>query len=189
MRKSLHGALAPILVLAGLCSSWAAPRPVPGPGAVLAAIQKLTAAIDAGDRAGLEAVLAAACPGTSFAPDKAEGMQAVATAVQLCFAEVDAEGKPVLANDRKAAVAAVVDRVAGKPRSMRTTIRGIRSDCPAAECSWGVVDFDRDWQQGGQTMRQSMRATVLVRYEQERGGMAVFAWQAAAVGTPVAVAK
>ncbi len=183
MIKSLLGAAAPLLAVASLALSAPAPLPVPGPGAVIEAIQKFTQAIDSSDRASLGNAFATSCRCVSYRFDDRQEIKPSTDAMELAFTDVAVDGRVLTANSRQAAVDQLLEDVAGKVHPVKTTIRSIRADCPSADCSWGVVDFEREYRQGETKVVVPMRATVLVQFEKGKPGVSIFSWHASVLGS------
>lgn len=160
----------------------AAPQPVPGPGAVWAAVQQFLALQDAGGDAA--SLLLDGAGGVDFAIDgeghPVEPAQGTATAV---FCDVAADGA-VLAESRAQGFARRLQRDvatdAGAARQLRTHVQRFRADCNSPSCSWAVVEFERVYQGAAGERRVAMRATALLQYrEGATPGFGIFQWHAA----------
>jgi hypothetical protein len=101
---------------------------------------------------------------------------------KVVFQEVAADGTHVAAEATAGALAAMLEKVGGKDRELSHRIVSVHADCPSAGCSWGSVELERTWRRDGQRMRVPMRATVLVRYQQEAPHMRIFLWHASRTG-------
>lgn len=152
----------------GLFSAANLPEPAPavaGPGGVIVAVEGLLAAIDRSDRAAIETLLIESPHDYTVAYGK-DGK-----------AMHDSKARPDVAMIRDPFVQALpeVDGKAG----IRHRIRAIRANCPAEECSYGVVEFDRIQVAGDEEKVTPMRATVLTRYDRKAQKMRIFLWQVA----------
>lgn len=189
MRKLSMTLIAPLLAAAGLVVVPAVPPPlappVPGPGAVVSAVNGFLKAVDQQDRERVARSFAPLHRGEDITCgfDPATGaLRDLPTVGDLVFHDVDAQGNPITATDRKSATEALLTAVGGVDRELATTIRSVRAGCPGPECSWGVVEFDRTFRRGAHHVTVPMRATVLVRYQDEEPRMRIFAWHAAPAG-------
>lgn len=154
----------PVLVLAVVLGATltmlatAAPRPAPGPGAVLAMHKALVAALDAGD----------AEKALTFLDESKEGGWADGEdggIARPSLMLIDPAGLPVFADgaEEARALLAKVARAAkdGGPEWSSRIVRS-RSDCHSPDLSYATLEFERTRGVKGGT--QLWRSTVLVRW-------------------------
>ncbi len=183
---------APVLLALGLWAAPpAAPTPVPGPGAVIQAIEGLVKAVDAGDQQALD---------KAFLPmHRAEGVQCELDPATgkleyqeqggdpdlagIVFRDVGADGAPLQARTVAEASTLLREKVGGKESELSTRILAVRADCPGPHCSWASVTFERTFRRpDGQRVMVPMHATALVRYQSEAPTMRLFLWHASPTG-------
>jgi len=194
MPNASRYAVASLLLLA---ASWFPAQPATratratpprGPGAVIEAIEGFLRAADEQDAARLEKTFQPrpANSGAVYLPDPKSGeLTFQATARQtpyLQFADIAADGKPILCTDAATAIAAVRTQIGGAERELAHRILSIHADCPSGDCSWGSVTFERTFRRDGQRICQPMRALVLVQHQSEPPHMRIFHWHAAPAG-------
>ena len=173
----------PVLFAAGLFSLPTA-APVRGPGAVMEALKQFVQAVDQGDRVHLERAFTDLRHRDRYSfDDTGKLVQLPGEFGELSFQDVGADGSVLVRNDRKGAIAALLDGVGGKGLGLKTRIRSICADCPGPECSWATVELDRSFLRGEEKVTIPLRATVLVRYQDEEPRMRIFLWHCSAVPT------
>jgi len=130
-----------------------APRPVAGPGAILAMQKALFAAIDRGDEA---------AAGSFVAPDR-KGPGGMTTLFL-----VDRSGAAMSASDSSSA-RAVLAKLAAESKAaggtFETKITSESADCPDSELSFAVLEFERRHAMGGKVETRRYRSTLLARHE------------------------
>lgn len=167
--------------------AWPAPAapaaPPHGPGAVLEAAKAILAAIEAGDRAALERAFdpMPAQAGVAYAAGADGELELAASGGEIVFADLDVDGRPVVADTRAGALEALLGKVGGDGVAIAHRITAVRADCPGELCSWAAIDFERTTQRGEQKSVRAMRAVLLTRYRAAAGEppMRAFLWQAA----------
>ena len=184
-------AVASLLLLA---ASWLPGRPTEpatpprGPGAVVEAVEGFLRAAAELDLARLEKSFQPrpAEAGAAYLPDPKTGALTFQANVRatgyLHFADLAADGKPILCTDAATAIAAVRTQIGGAERELAHRILAIHADCPSGDCSWASVTFERTFRRDGQRVLQPMRATVLVQHQSEPPHMRIFHWHAAPAG-------
>lgn len=173
MQKRL---LAPAAAAALLfCANFELPAPpvaaAAGPGGVIAAIEEMLAAMDRGDRAAVAALLVASPHDYTVAYGKDGKPQQHPKDGAEASVDVQMVRDPLLDLLTKTKDAA--------KGTIRHRIRAIRANCPAEDCSYGLVEFDRIRSEGDAEQVTPMSATVLTRYDRKLQRMRVFLWHAA----------
>lgn len=183
-------ALPPLVALASFPAFSSPPAPPrAGPGGVITALQSFVRALDTGNRDALTDFMAAKAPGLemAFEGDDAEMREKAGPVVS--FFDVAANGDSIAARSRDDAVRTLLAEVGGTDaRRVQTKIIGIHADCPSADCSYGVVAFERHYDAGGANGKTTvpMRATALVRYDEAAKHFRIFHWHASRAADAVA---
>ena len=175
-----------------------------GPGAVIDAVQAFLRALDSGNPTMMKLLVGqdGLRDGYVVKAQEEDGKVKLKQAkgdTAGRFFEVSWDGRPVVAKDRKTFFRQLGTHVTCakiKARTVRTKIHSIRVDCPAPECSYAVVEFERQYWIGRKAQPPiPMQATALVRYVKRKAGekaphFEIFHWHAsrAAAAAPAAPA-
>jgi hypothetical protein len=152
-----------------------------GPGGVYYAAKKLLDALDRGDAEYLKTAFSHSRHGLEFSCDAAGKLHETQSKHPLAFWDVAADGSAWHAQSAQAVItttAKLDDAELGRPTSVLTSVY---ADCPAGECSYAVVEFDRTFGEGKGQRTVPMRATALMRYAGAEKGpnFRIFHWHAA----------
>ncbi len=168
--------VASVAVLAGPAPvSAPAPAPVPGGGAVLAMHRELLGALDAGDVQAAQGFLSA-----DSQPESAEGGRPCTLFL------VGADGSPVSAvgnGESRALLARFLAEQTALGGKFETRITRAWTDCPSAEVSWAVLEFERAHSEDGAVRTRRYRSTSIVRHDD---GWKLTAWHVSPADAPSA---
>jgi hypothetical protein len=190
MKKILSCSLVSLLLAAAseVPARLEPPVPVPGPGAVVEAVQTWLAAATSDDAARIEACFVA-LPGKEGADYVLEAgseqltfRPVAAAAGGIRFLDVGADGKVVRGATIAEAVAAARTTIGGAGRELQHRVLSVRAHCPGADASWGVVEFERTFRRDGQLVCVPMQASVMVRHQAVAPHMRIFLWHASPTG-------
>lgn len=147
MKKILSCSLLSLLMAAASGLPGRLETPVPGPGAVVEAVQTWLAAVASDDAARIEACFVAlhGSEGADYLLDASSEQltfrPVAAAAGGIRFLDVGADGQVVCGNTLAEAVAAARTAIGGAGRELQHRVLSVRAHCPGADASWGVVEF------------------------------------------------
>ena len=201
MLRAIHAVL-PILAVVGgsvaLVSRTAAP--VPGPGGVIDTMQDFITALDTGSARSLGAILdVQKSPGFVVQPDASSkwGFKEVKRAYSPRFVDVTWDDQAFSVQDRKQFIHKVhsgITRSKQKASGMQTKIISLRAECPSADVSYAVIEFERSYTIEGKSRgSKRMIGTALLRHVRKaKDGdpdFRIFQWHASVVTPKEPVAK
>ncbi len=172
-------ALLPLCAALPLALPAPAPAPVPGPGNVVLTMKRLLTAMDTGDAAAVQELLAV--PNTIGYAMRLDGEQMFEemrkTPVGAWF-ELDEAGRPLSFETPEAFAAAMTSPPPGS--TWRHEVRQGIAHCASQDASMGILEFDRIVEHNGEeAARKRMRVTAVMHWVD--GGFRIHSWHASAL--------
>ena len=162
MIRALSTLVAAVCAVFTVPSFVAAPTPTPGGGAVLAMHREFLQALDAGDAQAAQRFLAADT-----------GPESARPCTLYLVGAGDTPASAVGNAESKALLARILDEQRAAGGAWETRITRSWSDCPTAEVSWAVLEFERTQEKDGVARTSRYRSTSIVRHDD---GWKLTAW-------------
>ena len=162
---------------AGMTLLPARPTTPPGPGGVIDTVKDFITALDSGHTKTLAAVLDVQVRGRDgmiVVPDQEKpwGFRQAQTTPSPRFVDVAWDGHTIAESDRKQFLHHVhsdIARTKVAGRGMASKIISIRADCPSADVSYAIVEFERSYTVAGKSQgTQRFIATALLRHVEKK---------------------
>ncbi|MBL8723719.1 MAG: hypothetical protein JNK49_06705 [Planctomycetes bacterium] len=174
-----------------LLAATARPAPVPGPGAVVAALQAVFTDLDAGRPVAARFEVEGSNRDAALVVD---GKYTAADATDLpLLLDVDAAGQPITAANPAQFGQLLAAGLATDPaakRTLRTRVVRVLASCSSTEASRAIVEFERTLTIDGREQRVPMRATALVHYDAKfEPPFKIHHWHASRAAAPAPVGK
>lgn len=166
-----------ILTLATAFSLSRSPAPAFGPGAVIATMRDVNAALDAGDAKALRQTFDLTRePHVWVEEEGADGRMGSADR-DAALAAVGADGRPFEASALATFPAQLLQATGAREgRKVTSKLVAVRADCASAECSFAVADLERTFDLADAKRVVRVRVTALMRYDNGAHAFRIFHW-------------
>lgn len=175
--------LSSVLLLGSALLLSGSAAPPAGPGGVLEAMRDFLTAVEGNDLTYLRKAV------TDERRDGRYGFDADGGIVKVegegwSFVDVTGSGEPITARTADQFLLSLTGEYGSKAggRQLRIDIRSIQANCPSAECSYAVLEFDRVITLGDEETTVPMRATALLRHQKDQPHFKLFHWHASLRG-------